>query len=285
MRSSTPPWPGLPIRRLRLQPRPVARAFALASVPAAAGLARRLHRMNVRAIDAHPIQAPQVPGDRRQLHASWGSITYRWVPGDPSRPALVLVHGRGKTSDAACGRSYRVAGAPWWWWIFPGTADLSWTSRSALNRRPRPSNGPQSMPDWSGRCWPAIRWGGLWPMAPRSPFLVRTECAELRVAPHIAGQIAWAYTRRPARRLLEETATVLRRFDARTRADLARPPTTWVVATRDGVLDAAHQLASARHFDAQVVELEAVHSMVVYAPQAVIRLLENWQHPSGSDGG
>jgi pimeloyl-ACP methyl ester carboxylesterase len=78
---------------------------------------------------------------------------------------------------------------------------------------------------------------------------------------------------------------VLRRFDARTRADLARPPTTWVVATRDGVLDAAHQLASARHFDAQVVELEAVHSMVVYAPQAVIRLLENWQHPSGSDGG
>ena len=300
------------------------RAFALASVPAAAGLAWRQHRMNVRAIDAHPIRAPVVPGDRRQLPASWGSITYRWVPGDPSRSALVLVHGWGKTSDSA------------WWPVISGcrrtmvVVDLPGHGRSQLDEpfsfelaaeaverstihagleQPvlvgHSMGGPVALTTvrrtgraaFSGLV--ALATSAYWvrpqlrlmmamapyAMAPRSPFLVRTECAELRVAPHIAGQIAWAYTRRPARRMLEETATALRRFDARTWEDLALPPTTWVVATRDGVLDAAHQLASAQHFAAQVVELEAVHSMVVHAPQAVIPLLENWEHPSGSDGG
>jgi hypothetical protein len=111
-------------------------------------------------------------------------------------------------------------------------------------------------------------------MAPRSPFLIRTERAELRQIPHLADQIAWAYTRRPARALLDETAHALRRFDARSWDDLSLPPTTWVVATDDGVLAPDHQRASARHFDVPVMEVAAEHSMVVQSPMAVLGILE-----------
>lgn len=79
------------------------------------------------------------------------------------------------------------------------------------------------------------------------------------------------------RRLLEETAAELRRFDARGWADLKMPPATWVVATEDGVLSPDHQLASARHFDARdVIEVDAEHSLVVQAPQAVRVILEGF---------
>lgn len=299
------------------------RAFALASVPAVAGLAWRQHRLNVRAIEAYTVQAPTIPGHRRQLAASWGSITYRWVPGDPRRPGLVLVHGWGKTSDSA------------WWPVIAGcrrtmvVVDLPGHGRSQLNepfsfelaaeavhravihaglKRPvlvgHSMGGPVALttvrrtgPTFFSRLV-ALATSAYWvrpqlrlmmamapyAMAPRSPFLIRTERAELRLAPHIAEQIVWAYTRRPTRRLLDESAAALRRFDARTWADLTLPPTTWVIATRDGVLDAAHQSASAQHFDARVVELEAGHAMVIHLPEAVIRLLEDCEHPPGNTG-
>ena len=113
-------------------------------------------------------------------------------------------------------------------------------------------------------------------MAPRSPFLLHTERSELRDTQHMAEHIAWAYTRRPVRRLLDETAAALRRFDARDWTDLTLPPTTWVVTSQDSVLAPEHQHASARHFDATVVEVEAQHSMVVQSPAAVLRILETF---------
>jgi pimeloyl-ACP methyl ester carboxylesterase len=300
------------------------KAFALASVPAVAGLAWRWHRLNVRAIDAHTIRAPIIPGLRRQLTTPWGSIAYRWVPGDPSRPALVLVHGWGRTSDSA------------WWPVIAGcrrtmvVVDLPGHGRSQLDepfsfelaaeavhgavihaglKRPvlvgHSMGGPVALTTVR-RTGPAM-FSGLvalatsaywvrpqlrlmvamapYAMAPRSPFLIRTERAELRLAPHIAGHIVWAYTRRPNRQLLGETAAALRRFDARRWPDLALPPTTWVIATRDGVLGATHQSASARHFGARVVELEAGHSMVIELPEAVIRSLEDCEHSPGNTGG
>jgi hypothetical protein len=73
--------------------------------------------------------------------------------------------------------------------------------------------------------------------------------------------------------MLDETAAALRRFDARHWSDLALPRTTWVVATQDGVLAPEHQLASARHFGASVVELDANHAIVLSATSAVLDVL------------
>jgi pimeloyl-ACP methyl ester carboxylesterase len=291
------------------------KALALASVPAAAGLAWQQYRRDVRAVDAHPTREPTLPGQRRQISTSWGSVTYRWVPGDPDRPALVLVHGWGKTSDSAwwpvitrCGRTLVVV-------------DLPGHGRSQLEERfsfalageaveravihagvARPllvghsMGGPAALTAlrelgaeaFSGLV--AMATSAYWvrprlrvmmamapyAMAPRSPFLMHTERAELRLAPHLAHYIAWSYAKRPARRLLEETASCLSSFDAREWTDLALPPTTWVVATRDGVLAPDHQLASARHFGAEVVEVDAQHSMVVQAPEAVLGILDSF---------
>ena len=292
------------------------KAFALASVPAAAGLAWQQHRRNVRAVDSHPALAPDLPGVRREIPASWGSATYRWVPGDPLRPAMVLVHGWGKTSDSA------------WWPVISGCSrtmvvvDLPGHGRSRLNEpfsfelaaqavelavadagpdRPllvgHSMGGPVALTSlrrlgdgaFSGLV--ALATSAYWvrprlrammavapyAMAPRSPFLIRAERAELQLAPQLSPHIAWAYTRRPARRLLEETAAELRGFDARRWDGFYLPPTTWVVAARDGVLAPEHQHSSARHFGAEVVELDEEHSMVVKAPQAVTAILEDWE--------
>ena len=111
-------------------------------------------------------------------------------------------------------------------------------------------------------------------MAPRSPILVHTKRNELRDLPESANHIAWAYARRPDRRILEATARCLRQFDARAWADLALPATTWVVAALDGVLAPDHQVASAEHFGADVVHFEAQHSLVVENAGAVVDLLE-----------
>ena len=105
-------------------------------------------------------------------------------------------------------------------------------------------------------------------MARGSPFLIHTARTELRDTDHMPEHIAWSYTRRPVRRLLDETASELRRFDAREWTDLSLPPTTWVVTTEDSVLSPEHQHASAEHFGAEVIEVEAQHSLVVQRPCA-----------------
>ena len=76
------------------------KAFALASLPVALGLAWHGHRRTVRAVSTHPAEAPGLPGECREIAMPWGSIAYRWRDGDPDRPALVLVHGWGKTADS-----------------------------------------------------------------------------------------------------------------------------------------------------------------------------------------
>lgn len=291
------------------------RALALASVPAAASLAWQQYRRASHAIDAHPARAPDLPGSRRRIPTAWGSITYRMVAGDLNRPALVLVHGWGKTADSAwwpviagCDRTMLVVDLPG-----HGYSDLVEPFSFALAaeaveravdqsglERPvlvgHSMGGPVALTAlrrmgvgaFSGLV--ALATSAYWvrprlrammalapyAMAPRSPFLLRTERAELRQIPHLADHIAWAYTRRPVRLLLDETAVALRRFDARDWTDLALPPTTWVVATGDGVLAPEHQLASAHHFGATVVEVEAQHSMVVQAPELVLEILEGF---------
>ncbi len=286
----------------------------MASVPVAAGLAWHRYRNAVRAVDAHPAVAPDLPGRRRQISTRWGSVAYRWVDGDPQQPALVLVHGWGKTADSA------------WWPIIANCSrtmvvvDLPGHGLSQLVGEPfsfalaaeavgrvvsdagveRPVLVGHSMGgpvvftalrragagEFSGvvalatsAYWVRPRLRAMmtlapYAMAPRSPILIHKKRSELRDTPELAEHIAWTYSRRPARRLLHETATALRRFDARGWTELLLPPTTWVVAAQDGVLDPEHQRASARRFDAEVVEIEAQHSMVVQAPAAVLGILE-----------
>jgi pimeloyl-ACP methyl ester carboxylesterase len=291
------------------------RTWALASMPAAAGLAWQRYRRAVRAIEEHPVLAPELPGDRRQIPTHWGSVTYRWVAGDARRPALVLVHGWGKTSDSAwwpviarCERTMMVVDLPghgrsqleepFSFTLAAEAVELAVMHAGAV--RPvlvgHSMGGPVVFTTlrrlgadaYSGLV--ALATSAYWvrprlrvmmalapyAMAPRSPFLIRTERAELLDSPHLAHHIAWAYTRRPERRLLDETAGALRRFDARDWADLALPPTTWVVATGDGVLAPDHQIASARHFGVEVLEVDAEHSMVVQAPEVVLEILDGF---------
>ena len=288
------------------------RALALASVPAAAGLAWQRYRKALRAIEAHPTVAPALPGTRHEASTPWGSVAFRKVEGDPHQPALVLIHGWGKTADSA------------WWPIVAAcdrtmvAVDLPGHGRSRLDKpfdfelaaeavsrvieeaaltRPvlvgHSMGGPVALETvrrmGAGRFshLAALATSAYWvrprtrvmmamapmAMAPRSPFLLHRERSELRGSPEMAHHIAWAYTRRPARRVLEETASALRRFDARTWDDFLLPTTTWVVASRDNVLPPEHQVASADHFDADVVEVDAQHSMVLEAPEVVSKIL------------
>ncbi len=291
------------------------KALGWAVVPATAGLAWQRYRRALRAVDAHPAVAPVLAGELRQIPTSWGSVAYRRVPGDPSRPAVVLIHGWGKTSDSA------------WWPIISESSrtmlvvDLPGHGNSRLDERFALSlaadaveravddagitdpvlvghsmGGPVALTTLR-RTGPAAFAGFValatsvywvrpklrammalapYVMAPRSPFLLRTERAELRESPEVAAHIAWSYTCRPSRRLLDDTAAALRRFDARGWEDLGLPRTLWVVAVEDTVLAPEHQRASALMVGAEMIEVDAHHSLVVQAPDVVLTILEGF---------
>lgn len=290
----------------------------MVSVPAAAGLAWQQYRRAVRAVDSHPALAPDLPGVRRQIPTAWGSVAYRLVAGDVNRPGLVLVHGWGKTGDSAWwpviagsrrtllivdlpGHGYSHLQEPFSFALAADAVEQA-VSHAGLHRPVLVGHsmggpvaltllrrrGPEAFSSLvalaTSAYWVRPRLRAMmalapYVMAPGSPILIRTERAELRQIPHLADHIAWAYTRRPARALLDQTAHALRRFDARDWTDLSLPPTTWVVATEDGVLAPQHQLASARHFGAAVVEVASQHSMVVQSPHAVLGILEGLDGP------
>jgi hypothetical protein len=79
---------------------------------------------------------------------------------------------------------------------------------------------------------------------------------------------------RPPRRILEEAAAELRRFDARRWEDLSLPPAVWVVTLDDGIIDPADQAASARHLGIPTVDLPNDHPVVIQAPAALARIIE-----------
>lgn len=298
------------------------KAFTLVSLPMALGLAWHRHRRTVRAVGDHPMLEPTLPGECREIVTSWGSVAYRWREGDPDRPALVLVHGWGRTADST------------WWPVIatsertlavidlPGHGgsrlDQPFTfelAAEAVNRviedaglvRPvlvaHSMGGPVVFTALRGSepgrfaglvamatsaYWVRPRLRAILAMAPYvmangSPVLIHKEHAELRHAPEVAHHIAWAYTQRPLRPLLREAAFALRRFDARSWSDLELPPTTWVVAGRDRVLAPGHQRASARRFGAEVVVLDVEHSMVVNAHRDLLEIID--KVGSGIDAG
>lgn len=292
------------------------RAVAFASLPAAAGLAWHRYRQIAREIDTHPAVAPVLPGERRQIPTRWGSVAYRFVPGDPTLPPLVLVHGWGKTADSAwwpvvarCHRTMVVLDLPGhgqsrleapFTFELAAEALLQVAEHSGVERPVvvgHSMGGPvvltavrragadafsgvvalASSAYWVRPRLRVMMAAAPYVMARSSPVLVHRQRAELRSSPELAHHIAWSYTRRPVGRLLQETASQLRRFDARRWDDLRMPPTTWVVTTDDGVLSPDHQRASARWFDAELLELPLQHSLVVQDPEAALAIL--CRHP------
>lgn len=111
-------------------------------------------------------------------------------------------------------------------------------------------------------------------MAQGSPILMRAQRAETRRAPDQASRIAWEYAVRPPRRILEEAAAELRRFDARSWDDLSLPPAVWIVTLEDGIIDPADQTASARRLGIPTVDLPNDHPVVIQAPAALARVIE-----------
>lgn len=109
----------------------------------------------------------------------------------------------------------------------------------------------------------------------RSPITIRTHHNDIREAgPDESARIAWEYAVRPSRTVMIESALELRRFDARRWRRFARPPTTWVITTRDGIIDRRAQRASAEAFADHSIELASEHSVVVERPEDVRRIIE-----------
>lgn len=294
--------------------RPV-RSVALAALPGAAAVALwRGYRHALDELAAHRTQPPRLPGTVRTLPTDWGCLSYRFVPGSAPGPALVLVHGWGRSADSV------------WWQLYEHTrrtvvaVDLPGHGRSSLEQpftfglaaaavrtavvdagleRPvivgHSMGGPVALTllrqrggsDFTG--FVAVATSAYWVrprpqimvaaapylLAPASPVLVGVLRAELKRSPDQAGRIAWDYAARPTRRVLEETAAALRRFDARRWVGLDLPPATWLVTLQDGVIAAAHQRASARHFGARIVDLHADHPVVIRAPASVAAAIES----------
>ncbi len=291
------------------------KTFALATVPAAAGFAWRGYRKAARAVAAYPPLEPDLPGERRQVETRWGSAAYRFIKGDESRPALVFIHGWGKTGDSAwwpimaeCdrtmvivdlpGHGYSKLDAPFTFAIAAEAVERSVVDAGVISpivvahsmggpvafsaiRRGDPRLFSGLIVLATSAYWVRPRLRAMMTMAPiamapRSPFLIHTQLIELNHSPELAPHIVWSYARRPNPRVLGESAAALRGFDARHWTDLSLPPTRWVVSTQDSVLAPRHQHESARRFGGEVVELEAQHSMVVQAPKELLSIIEDF---------
>ena len=290
------------------------KALGWLAVPSALGaLGWTQYRKAVQELDRYQPASPVLTGSLHVVPMTYGGISYRRINGDPSRPALVLIHGWGRTGDSA------------WWPIVWNTdrtiiiIDLPGHGRSVLNEPysldlaaeaiirviratelDRPVVVGHSMGGaialLAARSAPTLishvgilassaQWvkprsavtlaAAPYVMAPRSPFVVRRQHREAAQTPSEAGRVVWEYAARPPRKLLEESARALRTFDATDWDSSQLPPMTWVVTSQDGVIDPDHQRWSAEVFGATIIEVESEHSIVLDRPQRVASILED----------
>jgi pimeloyl-ACP methyl ester carboxylesterase len=289
------------------------RRLMLAAVPGAATYATWRYRQVVRELDSLHVTPPRLPGTVRVLPSRWGRVAYRIHEQPGPGPALVLLHGWGRTADSA------------WWPIIQRSRrtvlaiDLPGHGRSVLDKRFTFSLAAEAVmaaiddarlerPVLVGHSMggpvalTAVLWGGAeafsavvalatsaywvrprqmvmvasapYVLGPGSPVTVRNQRNETRRAPDEQERIAWEYAVRPDRKVLMDSALELRKFDARRWSDLHLPPTTWVVTANDGIIDAADQRRSAERFATHRVDLPCEHSAVIEAPDRVMRILE-----------
>ena len=299
------------------------RSFALAALPGAAAIA--LWNGYRRAVDeyrAHRTTPSKLPGQVRTLPTDWGRLSYRYVAGSDPGPALVLLHGYGRSAD-------RV-----WWQLIQQTErsivaiDLPGHGRSTLERpftfalaaealgaavvdaeltRPilvgHSMGGPVALTalreSEGGRFagFVAIATSAFWVrtrnqvmvaaapylLAPSSPIVTGAMRAETRSDPDAAAQVARDYAMRPTRRVLAETAAELRRFDARKWESFAIPRAIWIVTTDDDVVPPEDQRASAHHFGVPTVDLTSDHRAAKRAPEVVAEIIEHWSSRAWSE--
>ena len=291
------------------------RSIALATLPAAAAIAVwNGYRRVAKELDAHLPVSPPIPGRVRAIPTSWGRVTYRIVHGSDPGPPMVLVHGWGRSADSVwwplIAHTQRTVIAV----DLPGHGrsclDERFSFRLAADAvnlavvdsgvvRPvlvgHSMGGPVALtalrrtdgPVFGG--FVAVATSSYW-VRPRhqimvaaapyalsqsSPLLMRAQRVETRRAPDQAERIAWEYAMRPPRRVLEEAAGELRRFDARKWTDLSLPPAVWIVTLEDSVIDSADQRASAQHLGIPTMDLPNDHPVVVQAPAALARVIED----------
>lgn len=290
------------------------RSIALATLPAAAAIALWSgYRRVAKELGSHIVASPQIPGRVKSLPTSWGRLSYRIVAGSDPGPPLVLVHGWGRSADsvwwpliANTQRTVVAIDLPGHGrsllderFTFDLAADavLAAVAHSGVVRPilvGHSMGGPVALTalrragESAFGGFVAIATSSYWvrprhqimvaaapyAMAQNSPLLMRAQRTETRRAPDQADRIAWEYAVRPPRRVLEEAAAELRRFDARRWGDLALPPAVWIVTLDDGVIDPADQTASALHFGIPTVDLANDHPVVIQAPAALASIIE-----------
>ena len=305
------------------------RSLALTALPGAAAIALwGAYRHAVNELSIRWTSPLHLPGEVRTLPTAWGRLSYRLVIGTDPAPPLVLVHGWGRSADSVWwslightdrtalvvdlpghGRSILEA---------PFTFDLAAEAVNAAIADAglvcpilvgHSMGGPVSLAviRQSGRDeftgFVPIATSAYWVrprlqimtaaapylLAPASPITVGAQRAQLRR--ESAQAVAGATLMRPTRRVLEESAVELRRFDAREWKGFRLPPGVWIVTLHDGVIAAVDQRASASHFGVPVVEFPSDHPVVMRDPEAVAAVIHrsarSWAEmvPSGQVAG
>ena len=288
----------------------------MAALPGAAAVAlwggyrRAVHEF--RSDQATPLY---LPGLVRTLPTNWGQLSYRYVAGVNPGPALVLVHGWGRSADSV------------WWQLIRQTdrtvvaVDLPGHGRSILHDRFTFAMAAQAVSEAIGHAqltrpilvghsmggpvaltvlrqakqdvfggFVAIATSAYWVrprhqvmvsaapylFAPKSPIVTGAMRADAKRDSDKAANVEQEYEMRPTRRVLAATAAELRRFDARTWEYFHIPQGLWVVTTEDRVVAPNDQRASARHFGIPTVDIASDHPAAMRAPTEIAETIEQF---------
>ena len=105
----------------------------------------------------------------------------------------------------------------------------------------------------------------------RSPFILRDTWRRSRLSKR--EMVAWIYRNRPSRKVLNQSAVALMRFDL-SGADLDLPEDSeWIVARVDTVIPVAEQVESAKRQGVAIVELDSSHAITLEHPADLAQLL------------
>lgn len=113
----------------------------------------------------------------------------------------------------------------------------------------------------------------------RSPFILQETWRRARVTKR--EMVAWIFRHRPSRRVLNQSAVALMRFDLST-ADIRLPEgSEWIVAGADTVIPVAKQIDSANRHGLPITELDASHAVTLEHPAELARLLRTAKESAG----